>query len=976
MTRWLRDDELQLWRTCMHVALTVQGCIADDFKIHGITVADYSVLVPLSESPTGKCSVGQIARKGAWDAPGLARHIRRMEERGLVQRTATSEGTSGTSIELTPRAQELMSAAAPQHVERVRSILFDNLDSDDLKSLRKIMTQLSGGLPERLLGYAAEPIAAESLRGSLILSPPESERAQLEAAADSQTLNVASEESAQSDDTGNSSDDAETTSTDDPVGQESRDTTESPVNVSQSGDIKLSSDQDLNKSHSALTGSADIAGSTAGQKTSGETEPLGKTPAGELAEAETSAEDLADDVTRDDSLTEDADEDSAAGRSAEEQADLDSDASLDSELDDRDDAADEDDPADEIGTDSSEHSLASKVRDEVEDDTPVTASSDSVDNDKDDPVGESDNPKQPTADSDVDAPESVNSSTKSLFGLSARMVDNLDRLDRFGMGEPITYESSPLPKIDGITDSHRRIGQSSDERSDDRSDDSSSQQAPEASAQAPAQTAGSFEAEYEAAYENNPHPPREGQDKYQHYTYGPSPLPTISTSDHSQDSDEGSASANGSASSQGSASPEDTVTPQASAPAETAEVSSTSAEAEAGSKPSSGRKLGALRIDETDSEAASDSPDIDATQSSPSDEKTESDTAEAGDADARHLTDSELTPAEDAAATETPANAKVTNAEVADASLADSDVADTGDETDADAEVDVESSTEAADVVTSPTESHEDSEEAAAEVDDDVVSRDLDEAPEDSHPGSDESASDDDSASDASRSSADIDARSDKSQSDDYQADDAQPDVTQSDDAQSSEVDSDEPHVAAGAVAAEDVSDADAQPAESSSRNDGPAIVPDKRRIQGVRKLLPSPRGKSEPKAASTKAKPAGPKRFVSARRKVGGAASAETPSRTSSKEADSKVGVTSAAIPQQRVRHNHNRELCRATAPWQYPARPATNGDNQHMSSGTSNMTLSNGLSESLATELWSPISPPLPPRQHSNCPLPQPSA
>jgi DNA-binding MarR family transcriptional regulator len=137
--RWLDGAELQAWRSflSMHTQLDahlrrslVQGA--------GMSDADYAVLVHLSEEPSGRLRVFELVRALQWEKSRLSHQLRRMEQRGLIERTECPTDGRGAFVSLTSEGRAAIEAAAPLHVEDVRRHFIDLLTPEQLKSLLDI----------------------------------------------------------------------------------------------------------------------------------------------------------------------------------------------------------------------------------------------------------------------------------------------------------------------------------------------------------------------------------------------------------------------------------------------------------------------------------------------------------------------------------------------------------------------------------------------------------------------------------------------------------------------------------------------------------------------------------------------------------------------------------------------------------------------------------------------------------------------
>jgi DNA-binding MarR family transcriptional regulator len=101
---------------------------------HGMTIADYEVLVQLSERD-GRMRMTQLAGRIASSKSRLSHQISRMEKAGLVRRVDCPDDARGVIAELTDKGMNLLRAAAPTHVAGVRDHLIDLLTPEEHAAL-------------------------------------------------------------------------------------------------------------------------------------------------------------------------------------------------------------------------------------------------------------------------------------------------------------------------------------------------------------------------------------------------------------------------------------------------------------------------------------------------------------------------------------------------------------------------------------------------------------------------------------------------------------------------------------------------------------------------------------------------------------------------------------------------------------------------------------------------------------------------
>jgi DNA-binding MarR family transcriptional regulator len=113
-------------------------------------MADYEILVRLSEAPDRRMRMSDLASTTLSSRSRLSHQIDRMVRAGLVEREACVADRRGAFAVLTDHGWETLVAAAPDHVESVRQHLIDPLTPQEFAGLGvacvKVADQL-GGLP-------------------------------------------------------------------------------------------------------------------------------------------------------------------------------------------------------------------------------------------------------------------------------------------------------------------------------------------------------------------------------------------------------------------------------------------------------------------------------------------------------------------------------------------------------------------------------------------------------------------------------------------------------------------------------------------------------------------------------------------------------------------------------------------------------------------------------------------------------------
>src|SRR5204863_8919269 len=105
---------------------------------------DYDVLVGLAEG--GPQRINELGETLAWEQSRLSHQLRRMRGRGLVDRHGSGDDRRGATVELTSAGQAALEAAAPGHVELVRSVVFDGLTPAQLRAFGAVVELVTSRL--------------------------------------------------------------------------------------------------------------------------------------------------------------------------------------------------------------------------------------------------------------------------------------------------------------------------------------------------------------------------------------------------------------------------------------------------------------------------------------------------------------------------------------------------------------------------------------------------------------------------------------------------------------------------------------------------------------------------------------------------------------------------------------------------------------------------------------------------------------
>src|SRR3954462_5537672 len=120
----------------------------------GLSHAYYEILVQLSAPLDRQLRMSELAERCLSSRSRLSHAVSRLEERDWVRRQVCAEDGRGQLAVLTDEGFAALEAAAPVHVEGVRSHLFDQLSPQQIAAMRDI--------GETLLRHLDPPASAAS----------------------------------------------------------------------------------------------------------------------------------------------------------------------------------------------------------------------------------------------------------------------------------------------------------------------------------------------------------------------------------------------------------------------------------------------------------------------------------------------------------------------------------------------------------------------------------------------------------------------------------------------------------------------------------------------------------------------------------------------------------------------------------------------------------------------------------------------
>lgn len=147
MPEWLDDGQQRDWRAFIENAIRLIELLDQELRDgHGLTLAEYEILVRLSEGPALRMRMAELADVSYYSRSRLSHSVSRLESRGLVGRDKTPDDKRGVVARLTEQGLDMLRRAAPDNLRCVRDYFIDVVEPADLaavgRAFRAVAAQL------------------------------------------------------------------------------------------------------------------------------------------------------------------------------------------------------------------------------------------------------------------------------------------------------------------------------------------------------------------------------------------------------------------------------------------------------------------------------------------------------------------------------------------------------------------------------------------------------------------------------------------------------------------------------------------------------------------------------------------------------------------------------------------------------------------------------------------------------------------
>ncbi len=146
-TPWLDQDQQRVWRSFLGGVTVLLDQLDRDLRSkHDLSMAEYEILVRLSEASDRSIRMAELAAAVAHSRSRVTHTIARLERDGIVERFQCSSDGRGVTARLTDHGFSVLEQAAHTHVRGVHDYLVTQGSPDDFAALGRVMESVRTNL--------------------------------------------------------------------------------------------------------------------------------------------------------------------------------------------------------------------------------------------------------------------------------------------------------------------------------------------------------------------------------------------------------------------------------------------------------------------------------------------------------------------------------------------------------------------------------------------------------------------------------------------------------------------------------------------------------------------------------------------------------------------------------------------------------------------------------------------------------------
>jgi DNA-binding MarR family transcriptional regulator len=136
----LNSEQLGAYFALMEVSSLLQYAVDEHLRADGdLSYVQFEILARLVDAPQGRLRMTDLADGVVYSRSGLTYQAGLLEKRGLITRSPSPDDERSVIVAVTDAGRDLVAHMLPGHVERVRQLLFEPMNGDDLAVLSTVL---------------------------------------------------------------------------------------------------------------------------------------------------------------------------------------------------------------------------------------------------------------------------------------------------------------------------------------------------------------------------------------------------------------------------------------------------------------------------------------------------------------------------------------------------------------------------------------------------------------------------------------------------------------------------------------------------------------------------------------------------------------------------------------------------------------------------------------------------------------------
>ena len=147
LTEPLKRKEEHAWRDLARFFVVAPRLLDEDLQRGAnISLSDYTVLMNLSEAPTGRLRLSELADRAYLSGSRMTRLVEQLASDQLVLKSRSEDDGRGIDVSITHAGLSRLREAYPVHLSSVRNRIMNHVDTQVLGCLATAMASIVAGL--------------------------------------------------------------------------------------------------------------------------------------------------------------------------------------------------------------------------------------------------------------------------------------------------------------------------------------------------------------------------------------------------------------------------------------------------------------------------------------------------------------------------------------------------------------------------------------------------------------------------------------------------------------------------------------------------------------------------------------------------------------------------------------------------------------------------------------------------------------